>query len=84
MPKPANKPRPKHEDANQRAYRTMLESTGTEPSPVSPSMVSQVMSELGRRGGRIGGVARAKSLTPKKRSEIAMKAARARWGKPNA
>jgi len=36
---------------------------------------------LGRRGGLKGGKARAKSLTPQRRAEIAAKAARARWGK---
>lgn len=34
---------------------------------------------LGRLGGIKGGKARAVSLTPKKRSEIARKAAKARW-----
>jgi hypothetical protein len=36
---------------------------------------------LGRRGGIKGGKARAKSLTPEKRSEIAKRAAKARWDK---
>jgi hypothetical protein len=36
---------------------------------------------LGRLGGLKGGVERAKSLTPKQRSEIARKAATARWEK---
>lgn len=36
---------------------------------------------LGRRGGLKGGKARAESLTAKKRSEIAKKAAKARWSK---
>jgi hypothetical protein len=36
---------------------------------------------LGRRGGLKGGRARATSLTPEQRSEIARKAARARWSK---
>jgi len=36
---------------------------------------------LGRMGGKKGGAARARSLTPKKRREIAQKAAAARWGK---
>ena len=35
--------------------------------------------ELGRRGGRIGGRARAESLTPQQRSDIARKAAAKRW-----
>jgi len=36
---------------------------------------------LGRLGGLKGGKARAVSLTPKRRVEIAKKAALARWGK---
>ncbi len=36
---------------------------------------------LGRLGGKKGGPARAKKLTAKQRSEIARKAARARWQK---
>lgn len=36
--------------------------------------------ELGRRGGRIGGVARARSLSPERRREIAKSGALARWG----
>ena len=36
---------------------------------------------LGRLGGKKGGPARAKRLTPEQRHEIAQKAARARWRK---
>jgi hypothetical protein len=35
----------------------------------------------GRLGGLIGGKARAESLSPKQRKEIAKKAAEARWSK---
>ena len=37
--------------------------------------------ELGRLGGKKGGKARAAKLTAEERSEIARKAARARWGR---
>jgi hypothetical protein len=37
---------------------------------------------LGKLGGVKGGTARAKKLTAKERSEIAKKAANARWHKP--
>jgi hypothetical protein len=37
--------------------------------------------ELGRKGGKIGGKARAAKLSPAKRKAIASKAAKARWGK---
>lgn len=36
---------------------------------------------LGRLGGLKGGKARAEKLSAKKRSQIARKAAKARWGK---
>ncbi len=36
---------------------------------------------LGHKGGLKGGKARANKLTPERRSEIAKKAAMARWGK---
>ncbi len=36
---------------------------------------------LGRLGGLKGGKARAKKLSPKQRSQIAQKAAKARWSK---
>ena len=61
----------------------MLESTGqvpkTEPPEMKPKNPAAVA--LGRLGGLKGGVARAAALGPKKRSQIAAKAAKARWGK---
>jgi hypothetical protein len=39
------------------------------------------VSRRGVEGGKIGGKARAKSLTPRQRSEIAQAAAQARWKK---
>jgi hypothetical protein len=38
------------------------------------------LSERGRKGGKVGGNARAKTLTPAQRTEIARKAAAKRWG----
>ena len=46
------------------------------PAEKNPAAVA-----LGRLGGLKGGAARAASLTPKKRKEIARKAAEKRWGK---
>ena len=47
-----------------------------EPEPTkNPNAVA-----LGKLGGAKGGKARAAKLTPEKRSEIAKKAAAARWG----
>ena len=47
-----------------------------EPSDKNPHAVA-----LGRLGGKKGGKARAASLTPEERKEIARKAAKARWEK---
>ena len=70
-------------DPNQLAYRIMLESTGQvqkqQPPAEKPKNPAAVA--LGRLGGLKGGAARAASLTPKKRSQIAAKAAKARWQK---
>ena len=52
-----------------------------EPEPVSADEVRRVMSALGKMGGTKGGEARAKSLSKKRRSEIASQAAKARWKK---
>jgi hypothetical protein len=43
--------------------------------------VSQVMREMGRRGGIKGAATRNASLTPEQRSRSARKAAKARWAK---
>jgi hypothetical protein len=73
-----DKKRPR--DPNQLAYQILLESTEQAPKyvpiekPKNPAAVA-----LGRLGGLKGGAARAAALTPKKRSQIAAKAARARW-----
>ncbi len=76
-------PRRKTEDANETAFRVMQESTSKMVKPIADtptsSDISRVMAELGRRGGKVGGVKRAASMSPSRRSEIALNAARARW-----
>ena len=62
-------------------HEIMLESTGqilTGPTELhkNPHAVA-----LGKLGGLKGGPSRAAKMTPKKRSEIAARAAKARWGK---
>lgn len=49
-------------------------------SPIDKSQYKRIMLDP-RKMGKKGGKARAKSLTPKQRSDIAKKAAAARWGK---
>jgi hypothetical protein len=45
------------------------------------SFLSRIMSEMGRRGGKIGGKRRLVTMTAEERSQIALKAAKARWSK---
>jgi hypothetical protein len=76
----ASKKRPS--DANQLGKLIVDISIGdvadNEPKPDKPAKDPAAVS-LGRRGGLKGGKARAESLTPEKRREIAYKAARTRW-----
>lgn len=74
-----NKPkRPK--DTNQLAKNIVDLATGekTEEKPKQDGKNPHAV-ELGRLGGLKGGKARAKKLSKKRRSEIAKKAAKARW-----
>src|SRR5439155_24231541 len=71
-------------DVNEIAHLLVERSTQeVEPLSVAPrptqADISRVMAELGKRGGRIGGKRRADSMTPERRREIALKAARSRW-----
>jgi hypothetical protein len=68
-------------DPNQLA-KMIVDMTLHEDEPESPERVKDPASvELGRQGGLIGGPRRAAKLSPERRSEIARKAAAARWGK---
>ena len=86
MPKPikqAKRPR----DVNQWAGQMVEESTREVPRPETPiiptpptrEQVSAFMAEMGKKGGRISGQRRLINLTPERRREIALKAARVRW-----
>ena len=80
MQKRSSKKNPK--DVNQLAASIVDQATSEEPETEekgdgkNPAAVA-----LGRLGGKKGGPARAKKLTPEQRSEIAKKAAAARWNK---
>jgi len=79
MPSRASKKRPR--DMNQLAYRVVLESTGQAP-PEPPDTRNPAAVALSKLGAAKGGKARAQKLSPKRRSEIAKRAARSRWGRP--
>jgi len=49
--------------------------------PKLPKSVQQLFARYGRKGGKAGGKARWQGTTPEQRSEIARKAANARWRK---
>jgi hypothetical protein len=73
MPKRSSK------DLNETAFSIVQQSTG-QAAPVPPPVHKNPAAvALGRLGGLKGGKARAESLSPKKRKEIAAKAAAARW-----
>jgi hypothetical protein len=59
-------------DLNQMAYQVVQHAT----EPQEPETPAQ---RTGREGGLKGGKARAEKLSPEERSEIASKAAQARW-----
>lgn len=74
------------EDPNQRMYQLVRKQTKSAPDnrePV-PDEVHRIMSEMGRKGGKKGGKRRLITMSPEKRKEIALKAARARWAKSKA
>lgn len=75
MPKgPQGQKRPG--DAIGAAVKSMRILTGEEAETTAPDRAA---SEIGRKGGKKGGKARAAKLTPKQRTAAAKKAARARW-----
>lgn len=76
-------PRKLPRDFSQRAKAIVDLATGNpiteDPSPIAEKNPAAVA--LGRLGAAKGGLARAAKLSPKKRKEIAKKAAEARWKK---
>jgi hypothetical protein len=83
MPNRSSTPK-RPRDFNSRAFQSVAILTGAAepPAPEEPvDPLRAAAAELGRRGGLKGGKARAAKLTPEKRSEIARKAAAARWKK---
>ena len=65
-------------DPVQNAYRVVMESI-EETETVHLSLVSQVMSQMGRKGGLKGGKRRLETLSAERRTEIAQLAAKKRW-----
>jgi len=74
MPRRSSEPR----DLNKLAAAIAAEATGETPEE-PPSYKNPHAVALGRLGGQKGGKARADKLSKKRKSEIAKKAAEARW-----
>ena len=89
MQKGSSKRPRKREDESQAAVRVMetiaARSEADAPTDEAPVEITDAMraaaAAFGRMGGKLGGPARAASLSKKRRSEIAKRAAEARWGK---
>lgn len=76
MPKRSSNP---PSDPNVAAKRLLDRVTGADPAEEPKPEKNPAAVALGRLGGKKGGKARAASLTPERRSEIAKKAAQKRW-----
>lgn len=70
--------RKKKQPDHQQLARKVLDTIAPDSTTNKPAK-NQAAVELGRLGGLKGGKARAQKLTAKKRSQIAKKAAEARW-----
>ncbi len=67
-------------DPNQLAHHVIQLATGEVSSSEPPKVIKDPLAaELGRRGGLKGGKARAATMSPERRAEIARAAAVARW-----
>ena len=73
MPKRSSK------DVNQFAASILAQAVGDAPEMTVKGRKNPAAVALGRMGGLKGGRARAASLSPAKRAQIAKKAALARW-----
>jgi len=89
MPKRSSK-RKRHRDLNSLAAAIVADATAEPVPEIEPAENQGIADDdgknpaavaLGRLGGKVGGRARARKLSKKRRSEIAKKAAMARWKK---
>ena len=78
MPTRSSKPK---KDVNQIAAEILAAAIGQLPEETAKGEKNPAAVALGRLGGKKGGKARADALGPTKRSQIAKKAAAARWKK---
>lgn len=67
-------------DENQIAAAVVALATSDDPL-ADRAILSKVMAEMGRKGGRIGGKRRLETMTAAQRKRIARQAAKTRWAK---
>ena len=67
----------KRRDVNEIAFATLQQAIGAIPK--EDEARKEEAAKLGRKGGLKGGKARKAALSPERRTEIAKKAAAARW-----
>jgi hypothetical protein len=80
MPK-RNKHAKRPSDVNELAHQLVRLSTEqSEALLPSKKQLSALMSQLGKKGGKIGGKRRMETMTSEERSLVAQKAANTRWG----
>lgn len=80
MPKRSSK-KPPPEDENVAAFDIVRQATQGSEDPPPQKKKNPAAVALGKLGGKKGGPARARKLSAEQRSEIAKKAAQARWKK---
>jgi hypothetical protein len=68
-------------DTNQRAAEVVRLATEEPEEQPTRTPIQEYLAQIGRKGGLVGGRARAEALSSKKRKAIAEKAARTRWAK---
>lgn len=71
-------------DVAETAFRVMQEATGEAPKTLPPNERKEKNPDAvkrGRKGGKKGGVARARNLSSDERAETARLAAQSRWKK---
>jgi hypothetical protein len=75
---------PQEPDVNQLMHSLGEKSVAehdTKAEAMTKSTISQLMAEMGRKGGKIGGKRRLQTMTTEQRSQSALRAAQARWKK---
>jgi len=87
MPKRSSKGRPDVVQNAKRVFDQVIEESESSVSLTvisNPSLLSEVMRAMGRKGGKIGGKRRLVTMTDERRREVASGAAKARWAKVRA